>query len=396
MSLAGSSDFARGRRRRESLCTDGRFLPRQLVVPVVEDLEVLVGHAPLRSGVRVLRPSATSSRTPCSRRGGRGLVRRPTQPVVVLALGRVEHARLARGARPRDVAAGVRQQPAARRRAVRGERRSGGAAAAAVQYRRAGGASMAAVHRRCGGARIFLSGGCLRPSPVGGFFLHLGRSRFSTPHRGGDRGRYSTTKPSPPRHEERHPEVVIRGFFSASPEPRHVRGVLGVGRGAGGRGGRRVERSVRHAEVRASERILVISLPSDDVDRSSARARARALRASTSVCANRRRSAARPRGPRARSPARRAGDDGASRPSRCCSPLPTTTAVADIVDNVAAFADSPAILLLPIGAGAVVAGLIIFVLVKAAAMSRRLGVRRWRAHCGRARAGRARVARAAF
>ena len=46
--------------------------------------------------------------------------------------------------------------------------------------------------------------------------------------------------------------------------------------------------------------------------------------------------------------------------------LPTTTAVADIVDNVAAFADSPAILLLPIGAGAVVAGLIIFVLVKAA------------------------------
>ena len=47
-------------------------------------------------------------------------------------------------------------------------------------------------------------------------------------------------------------------------------------------------------------------------------------------------------------------------------PLPTTTAVADIVDNVAAFADSPAILLLPIGAGAVVAGLIIFVLVKAA------------------------------
>ena len=76
----------------------------------------------------------------------------------------------------------------------------------------------------------------------------------------------------------------------------------------------------------------------------------------------------RPRGPCARSPRaprRRRWASSAPEPLLHAS-LPTTAAVADIVDNVAAFADSPAILLLPIGAGAVVAGLIIFVLVKAA------------------------------
>ena len=72
------------------------------------------------------------------------------------------------------------------------------------------------------------------------------------------------------------------------------------------------------------------------------------------------------RRPRARLARRAAGDGPLGAEPLLRESLPTTTAVADIVDNVAAFAGSPAILLLPIGAGAVVAGLIIFVLVKAA------------------------------
>jgi len=47
--------------------------------------------------------------------------------------------------------------------------------------------------------------------------------------------------------------------------------------------------------------------------------------------------------------------------------LPTTLlADSSPLDFLVAFANSPAILLLPIGAGSVVAGLIIFVLVKSA------------------------------
>ena len=99
----------------------------------------------------------------------------------------------------------------------------------------------------------------------------------------------------------------------------------------------------------------------------SAASRSRSSRRRRSRCACRRRwpraRAARARA-LARAPRRRRWPF-AAQPLLHAS-LPTTTAVADIVDNVAAFADSPAILLLPIGAGAVVAGLIIFVLVKAA------------------------------
>lgn len=44
----------------------------------------------------------------------------------------------------------------------------------------------------------------------------------------------------------------------------------------------------------------------------------------------------------------------------------STVVVADIIDQVAAFADSPFILILPIGGGALVASLIILILVKSA------------------------------
>ncbi len=46
--------------------------------------------------------------------------------------------------------------------------------------------------------------------------------------------------------------------------------------------------------------------------------------------------------------------------------LPSTVLVADLIDIVQGFADSPLILLIPIGAGAAVAGIIMYVLVKSA------------------------------
>ena len=160
--------------------------------------------------------------------------------------------RAARRVRSRRTAARARKRAGttgsiSRARAT-AARRSAPAAPSSAAAAKCSGAA-AAVHRRCGGARNFSRGALFgRERPR--VFLHLGRLALRSPHRRGDREppvQHDQTEAAQAR--ERHPEVVVREPAAVA-KPRHVRGVLGVGRGAGGRGGRRVETavSVSHAQ----------------------------------------------------------------------------------------------------------------------------------------------------